>query len=114
VYSNGVISGYYSNSETRDIGQLALATFSNPESLTRYGDSYFDININSNDQAKITTASDNSVAGIIASNKLEGSNVDLGSELANMIIYQRAFQLDAKGIHTADEMLQSAINMKRA
>ncbi|MBP7653772.1 flagellar hook-basal body complex protein [Candidatus Dependentiae bacterium] len=114
VYSDGTISGYYSNSETRDIAQIALATFTNSESLDRFGDSYFNVNANSNETAVISTAGTDSAAGVIVSNYLEGSNVDLSTEMTNMIIYQRAFQLDAKGIHTADEMLQNAINLKRS
>jgi len=44
---------------------------------------------------------------------LEQSNVDIGRELTNMIIYQAGFSANAKTISTADEMINTLINMTR-
>ena len=44
---------------------------------------------------------------------LEGSNVNVADEMVNMIIAQRAYELNSKAIQTADSMLDTANNLKR-
>ena len=44
---------------------------------------------------------------------LEGSNVQVADEMVNMIIAQRAYQMNSKAITTADTMLEIANNLKR-
>jgi flagellar basal-body rod protein FlgG len=41
------------------------------------------------------------------------SNVDVASEMVNMIIGQRAYEINSKAVQASDEMLQTANNMKR-
>ena len=54
-----------------------------------------------------------SILDIIAASTLELSNVDLTDEFVDMITTQRAYQANSKTITTSDEMLETAINMKR-
>jgi flagellar hook protein FlgE len=51
--------------------------------------------------------------GTIQSNALEMSNVDLTSEMSNLITAQRAFEANSKIITTSDEILQTLVNLKR-
>ena len=44
---------------------------------------------------------------------LEGSNVQVADEMINMIVAQRAYEVNSKAIHTADSMLETANNLKR-
>ena len=44
---------------------------------------------------------------------LEGSNVQVADEMVNMIVAQRAYELNSKAITTSDEMLQQANNLRR-
>jgi flagellar basal-body rod protein FlgG len=52
-------------------------------------------------------------AGSILQYALEGSNVDAAEELVNMITAQRGYELSSKVIQTADEMMQTAVSIRR-
>ena len=51
--------------------------------------------------------------GTIAQGFLEASNVNIAEELVNMIIGQRAYEINSKAIQTADEMMRTANEVKR-
>ena len=51
--------------------------------------------------------------GTIQQSSLEGSNVDMASEMVNMIVGQRAYEANSKTIQTCDQMLQLVNNLKR-
>ena len=107
----GEIIGYYSNSEVVKLGQIALATFTNPNGLIKFGDTTFKSTTSSGD-ASVGTPGTGS-RGDIASGALENSNVDLSSEFVNMITTQRGFQANSRVITTSDEMLQELLSLKR-
>jgi flagellar hook protein FlgE len=52
-------------------------------------------------------------AGQIISGSLEGSNVDVAREFVNLIVAQRGFQVNARSITTADQVLQELVNLVR-
>ena len=52
-------------------------------------------------------------AGTLLTGSLEGSNVDLATELSNLIVAQQAYSASAKVVTTADQMLQTTVNMKQ-
>jgi flagellar hook protein FlgE len=109
ISSDGTISGVYSNGQTQSIAQIALAVFDNPEGLTKLGGNLYTTSLNSGDYDIVVAGSGGS--GTMTSYTLEQSNVDLASEFSSMMISQRAYQANSKVISTADEMLQSLINM---
>src|SRR5690606_9535921 len=111
VDRTGTIIGSFSNGNSLVIGQIALASFNNPEGLVRGGDNLYSISANSG-EAQIGYASDDSTSSI-ASGALEMSNVDLTQEFTNMIVAQRGFQANGRVITTTDEMLQEVVNLKR-
>ena len=93
-------------------GQIQLATFANPEGLTKAGKIFFKIletqvNLNLEHQETATGT------GTVQAGFLEMSNVDLSEEFTEMIIAQRAFQSNTKIITTSDEILQELVNLKR-
>lgn len=108
---NGVITGRYSNNQTRVLGQVALATFNNPGGLTKSGSSLFTQSASSGEAQIGTTGTGG--RGSLNPGSLEMSNVDLAQEFSNMIITQRGFQANSKIITTTDEMLQELANLKR-
>jgi flagellar hook protein FlgE len=108
---NGIITGRYSNNQTRVLGQVAIATFNNPGGLTKTGSSLF-IQSASSGEAQIG-ATGTGGRGSLNPGSLEMSNVDLAQEFSNMIITQRGFQANSKIITTTDEMLQELANLKR-
>ncbi|UMZ73365.1 flagellar basal-body rod protein FlgF [Natranaerofaba carboxydovora] len=109
IDSAGVITGIYDNGETRTLGQLELATFSNPEGLSKEGDNMFRETTNSGSANKGTA--DSGGRGSIAPGTLEMSNVDMAEEFTDMIITQRGFQANSRTISTSDEILEELVNM---
>ncbi len=105
--NTGRLVGRYSNSQTKPIGQIALAEVKNPAGLESIGDGLFAATSNSG------TFDGVGIQGNIITGALEMSNVDLGSEFTEMITTQRGYQANSKTITTADDMLQEAVQLKR-
>ncbi|HTO01924.1 MAG TPA: flagellar hook protein FlgE, partial [Microthrixaceae bacterium] len=111
VGQDGSIVGAYSNGRNRVVGQIALATFTNPEGLEKAGGSSYRDSINSG-LAQIGAAGQGG-RGLLSSGTLEMSNVDLASEFTNLIVAQRGFQANSRVVTTSDELLQEVVNLKR-
>jgi flagellar hook protein FlgE len=95
-----------------EVGRVTLATFVNAVGLEREGDSLYSSSTNSGD-AVIDYANEGE-AGSLKSGSLEMSNVDLATELTNMIIMQRGFQANSRVITTSDTLLEELVNLKRS
>ncbi len=107
----GVIIGRFTNGQSKNLGQVALATFSNPAGLNKAGSSLF-AESNNSGVAQVGTAGSGG-RGKLSPGTLEMSNIDLAQEFSNMIITQRGFQSNSKIISSTDEMLQELANLKR-
>lgn len=110
IDSSGILTGTYTNGTRRFEAQIAVAQFINSAGLTKTGTSLYQESNNSG-AANIKTVTDLGLS--ITPSALEMSNVDLASELADMIVTQRGFQSNSKTITVGDEMLETLINMKR-
>ncbi|HEU0256434.1 MAG TPA: flagellar hook protein FlgE [Microbacteriaceae bacterium] len=110
IGTDGTIEGAFSNGAKQAIGQVAIATFSNPSGLEKLGDSLFSSTANSG-LAQVG-APGSGGSGTISADAVEGSNVDLGREFTNLIVAQRAFQASARVITTSDDVLQELVNLK--
>ncbi len=112
VGPDGKITGRYTNSETKYLGQIPVARFANPGGLEKIGDNMFVVTPNSGgfDGTGEDVGADGSK---ILGGVLEMSNVDLSSEFTEMITTQRGFQANSRIITTSDEMLQELVNLKR-
>ena len=111
IDNKGVITGIYSNGEKIPLGQVALATFVNPEGLEKTGDNNY-VQTNNSGLANIGAAG-TAGKGSLQSGALEMSNVDLSEEFTSMIITQRGFEANSKTITTSDQMLQVIMGLKR-
>jgi flagellar hook protein FlgE len=111
VGQNGDITGQYSNGYKQALGQIALASFSNPAGLSKAGGNLYTTSANSGN-ANVGVPGANG-RGQIATGFLEGSNVDLAQQFTNMIMAERGFQANSKVITTSDEILQDLVNLKR-
>ena len=111
IGKTGVITGTYSNGLVSDLGQIALAFFSNPEGLLKTAGNLFDVSSNSG-EVRIGAAGTDG-RGTIETGMLEMSNVDLATEFTEMISTSRAFQANSRVVSTSDEMLQELIHLKR-
>jgi flagellar hook protein FlgE len=109
VSSTGVISAVYTNGRSTDLGQLAIANFPNPQGLQQLTDTQWASTFSSGTPVQGTAGS--AGFGTVQASALESSNVDLTTELVNMITEQRAFQANAQVITTADQLSQTVIGI---
>jgi len=109
---DGTVSVQYKNqAQPQIIGQITIARFVNPAGLASTGKTLFEE----------TGASGPALVGIpatqgygkIAQGYLEMANVKIVQEMVDMIVAQRAYEANSRGIRTSDEMLQEAVNLKR-
>jgi len=110
IDDTGVIRARYSNGQTRTLGQVSLADFSNPQGLRQLGDTNWAESFASGVPLVGTPGSGS--LGQLQSGALESSNVDLTGQLVNMIKAQRNFQANAQVITTADTVTQTIINIR--
>ncbi len=107
----GVLSAAYSNGETKDLAQVVLAKFENPEALFKQGNNRLK---ESRDSGVAAVGQPNRAGrGKIFAKSLERSTVDLAGEFVNLIQGQRNFQANAKTITTTDQLLEEVIQLKR-
>lgn len=109
--NDGMVSLVYTNGLVEQVGQVALARFTNPTGLVRAEGTTFLAGLNSGEPqigAALTGG-----RGSLASGYLEASNVDMAQEFTNMILAQRGFQASSRVITTSDEILQELVNLKR-
>lgn len=106
----GVITAVTDSGAKVTLGRVVLATFNNTSGLEKVGSSYYIESANSGNPV-FNFAGNN--CGTLNSGSLEMSNVDLSTELTNMIITQRGFQANSRVITTTDSMLEELINLKR-
>ncbi|MCK4658339.1 MAG: flagellar hook-basal body complex protein [Phycisphaerae bacterium] len=111
IDQSGIITGTYSNAQTEVLGQVALATFTNPEGLIAEGDNTFVTGINSGD-ALIGTAQTLGM-GAVKSGNLEMSNVELTREFIGLITASTGFSAAGRVVRTADDLLQELLLLAR-
>ncbi len=108
----GQVLARYSNGQQVVVGQMAMVTIRNPESLIAAG--------NSNYQASAITAlpavglPGTGGRGAVLGGSIEASTVDIAKEFTNLIIYQRGYQANARVVTTVDQLSQDTINLKQA
>lgn len=110
VSSDGIIQGRYSNGKSRNMGQLVLANFNNPNGLQSLGGNQWAESVESGQPIPGTPGAGS--LGVIQSASVEESNVDLTAELVNMITQQRVYQANAQTIKTQDQVLQTLVNLR--
>ena len=111
IDQSGKITGVYTNGTRRVLGQIALATFTNPGGLEKEGENTYVVSNNSGDPN--IGASGTAGKGKIIAGALEMSNVDLAEQFTDMIVTQRGFQANSRTITTSDQMLQELLTLKR-
>ncbi|NOY84589.1 MAG: flagellar hook protein FlgE [Nitrospirae bacterium] len=111
IDKNGIVTGLFTNGQSRSLAQVRLARFNNDQGLSKVGDNAY---VLSNDSGQPILGDPNSGGmGRVLSNSLELSNVDLAQQFIKMIEYQRGFQANSRSITTTDELLQELVNLIR-
>jgi len=112
ITSDGTVSALQAGSNTPvEVGQIELAQFVNPGGLKAIGKNLFLPTGSSGDPTTDNPESEG--LGSINQGFIELSNVNVVEEMVNMIVSQRAYELNSKVIQSADEMLALANNIKR-
>ena len=110
INSNGTIQGVFSNGQTLTLGQLGLATFQNTQGLQLNGANTY-LNTPASGIPAIGTPGTGG-RGTIVGQALESSNVDMTTELADLIVAERNYQSNARAISTADQMVNYMLTMQ--
>jgi len=109
LQNGGLLVANYSNGQQTTVGQVALASIPNPESLTSVG--------NNELQASAATgsiavgAASTGGRGQIVAGALESSTVDMAIEFTNLLTYERSYQAASRVITTSDQMTQDTENL---
>lgn len=110
VSKDGIVQARYDNGQTRDIGQVALFNFRNPNGLSSIGNNQWS---ETADSGQPTPGNPNTgIFGVLQASAVEESNVDLTAELVNLIVQQRNYQASAQSIKTQDAILQTLVNIR--
>ncbi len=110
VKDDGLVTASYSNGSQSSLGKVVLVNFSNASGLRQIGDSSF---YASSESGKAKTGEAGSAGyGTIRSGATERANVDLTTELVDLITAQRNFQANAKAIETNTTLTQTIIQIR--
>ena len=110
VDSTGIVQANYTNGRSTSLGQVAIANFPNQQGLQQVGNTNWVQTFGSG--TALYGPAGASGFGLIQSGSLEDSNVDITSQLVNMITAQRNFQANAQMISTENQITQSILNIR--
>ncbi|MCX8051461.1 MAG: flagellar basal-body rod protein FlgG [Chlorobi bacterium] len=113
ISRDGIVTAVFGNNQTdeQEIGRITLVRFVNPAGLRSVGDNLFVATTASGLPIEEQPGTNNT--GELIQGHLESSNVDLVQEMVSMIIAQRAYEINSKSVQTADNILGTAVNLKR-
>jgi flagellar basal-body rod protein FlgG len=111
VAENGTVEAYIKNQvEPTNLGKLPVFTFVNAAGLKSMGGNLYAQTAGSGDPQEQEAG--RGPAGSVMQGSLEGSNVNIMSEMTNLIKAQRAYEMNSKVMGVADQMLQTINNVK--
>jgi flagellar hook protein FlgE len=107
--TGGQILAEYTDGTQVVVGQVALASIRNPDTLIAAGNNNFQLSsLTANPSVGVP---DTGGRGTIEGGSLEASTVDIATEFTNLIVYQRAYEANAHVVTTADQLSQDTINL---
>ena len=109
IDKSGIVTAVFSNGVTRPLAQVAIATFPDPDGLTPVSGDAFQVSQNSGTYTLEQPGAGS--AGQIDPSTLESSTVDLSSQLTQLITSQSAYSASSKIITTANQMMQTLLNV---
>ncbi|WP_417762026.1 flagellar hook protein FlgE [Shewanella sp.] len=110
VGTDGVISATYSNGSTVPLGQVALVRFANEQGLTQVGNTSWKASLESGEA--LAGEANTGIFGAIRSSSLEQSNVDLTTELVDLISAQRNFQANSRTLEVNNTLQQTILQIR--
>jgi flagellar hook protein FlgE len=105
----GQIMAQFSDGQQTVVGQLAMAGIRNPDSLSAQGDNTYTVTAGT--ATPVVGLPGTGGRGNIVGGSLEASTVDVATEFTNLIVYQRAYEANARVVSTADQLTQDTVNL---
>jgi flagellar hook protein FlgE len=106
----GKILAQYSNGQQVVVGQMAMATVRNPDSLISVGNSNYQLSANTATPAIGLPGTGG--RGAVLGGSIEASTVDIAKEFTNLIVFQRGYEANARVVTTVDQLSQDTIALK--
>ena len=110
IGADGIILGRYTNGQSKNLGQVILANFANPQGLQPLGNNQW-VETPTSGQPLVGTAGTGKF-GVFQSAAVEESTTDLTAELVNMITAQRNYQANSQTIKVQDAILQTITSLR--
>jgi flagellar hook protein FlgE len=111
VGEDGKITGVFSNGASRDLGQIRLARFANPDGLEQKGQNLYAVGINSGLPIEGNPAARG--IGTLVTGAVELSNSDIGGNLIELILASTMYRANARVITTDQQMLDELLALRR-
>jgi len=106
---SGNVVANYNNGQSQTIAQIPVVTFADADALQSQNGQAYTATSSSGDA--IAQSADTNGAGSLVTGSVESSNVDIATEFSNLIVAQQAYSANAKVVTTADQLLQTTLNM---
>jgi flagellar hook protein FlgE len=106
---SGDVVANYNNGQSQTIAQIPVVTFANADALQSQNGQAYTATSSSGDA--IAQSADTNGAGSLVTGSVESSNVDIATEFSNLIVAQQAYSANSKVVTTADQLLQTTLNM---
>jgi flagellar hook protein FlgE len=110
IGKDGLIQGSYSNGDTKTLGQVLMVNFANPNGLQPLGSNLYTATADAGSPLIGTPTTGQ--FGVLQARAVEDSNVDLTTELVNMIVAQRVYQANSQTIKVQDTVLQTLVSLR--
>jgi len=109
LQNGGLLVANYTNGQTVTVGQLAVASIANPDTLTAVGNNYLQASTATSTPA-IGTAN-SGARGQIVAGSIETSTVDIAQEFTNLLTFERSYQANSRVITVSDQLLQDTVGL---
>jgi flagellar hook protein FlgE len=110
IANGGAITAQFSNGNQVVVGQLALASVSNPDSLIAVGQNNYEVGADT--ATPVIGVPLTGTLGTVEGGALEDSTVDIATEFTNLIVYQNSYEANSKVISTLDQVTQNLLNLQ--
>jgi flagellar hook protein FlgE len=111
IANGGAITAQFSDGNSVVVGQLALASVSNPDSLITVGQNNYSVGADT--ATPVIGVPNTGTLGTVEGGALEASTVDIATEFTNLIVYQNSYEANSKVISTLDQMTQNLLNLQQ-
>jgi flagellar hook protein FlgE len=92
------------------VGQIALASVSNPDSLIATGQNNYEVGADT--ATPVIGVPGSGTLGSVEGGSLEASTVDIATEFTNLIVYQNSYEANSKVISVLDQVTQNLLNLQ--